>query len=431
MTLNLFEMAALILAATTLACWVNANTLKLPVAVGLLIVGLAVSGAIALTDMFSPGIGAGAVFRLLERQIDYPALVLNFLLCYLLFAGAMNVNLDAMIRRGWAVAMLALFGTVITASLIAAAFWALCHALGIAMPVSWALVFGALISPTDPIAVLAMTKRTDLEPHLQATLEGEALFNDGVAVVLFKALLAYAIGQTAVGGGHTDFSVIAEHAAIEAFGGIALGLAVAVVAVVVLYAVNDWITETMITIATATIVYAVALHFELSGPLGVVAAGLVMASQWAREALAPHAKEYVHAFWHIVDEGMNAVLFFLVGIKAIALGLTPLALLLMAAGAAMVLVARWIAVSSLGVVLLVVGNKIPLKFYNVLTWAGVRGGLSVAMVLSLPDIPERQAMFAATLGVVIFSIVIQSMTMEALALRTGYGSAKAEPEPTH
>jgi len=265
---------------------------------------------------------------------------------------------------------------------------------------------------------------------LQATLEGEALFNDGVAVVLFKALLAYAIGQTA-GGGHTDFSVIAQHAAIEAFGGIALGLAVAVVAVVVLYAVNDWITETMITIATATIVYAVALHFELSGPLGVVAAGLVMASQWARQALAPHAKEYVHAFWHIVDEGMNAVLFFLVGIKAIALSLSPLALLLMAAGAAMVLAARWIAVSSLGVVLLVVGNKIPLKFYNVLTWAGVRGGLSVAMVLSLPDIPERQAMFAATLGVVIFSIVIQSMTMEALALRTGYGSAKAEPEPTH
>lgn len=430
MTLNLFEMAALILAATTVACWINANTLKLPVAVGLLIVGLAVSGVIALTDMLSPGLGAGAMFRMLERQIDYPALVLNFLLCYLLFAGAMNVNLDAMIRRGWAVAMLALFGTVITTTLIAAAFWALCQALGIAMPVSWALVFGALISPTDPIAVLAMTKRTDLEPHLQATLEGEALFNDGVAVVLFKALLAYAVGQTA-GGGHTDFSVIAQHAAIEAFGGIALGLAVAVVAVVVLYAVNDWITETMITIATATIVYAVALHFELSGPLGVVAAGLVMASQWARQALAPHAKEYVHVFWHIVDEGMNAVLFFLVGIKAIALSLSPLALLLMAAGAAMVLAARWIAVSSLGAVLLVAGNKIPLKFYNVLTWAGVRGGLSVAMVLSLPDIPERQAIFAATLGVVIFSIVIQSMTMEALALRTGYGSAKADPEPTH
>jgi CPA1 family monovalent cation:H+ antiporter len=300
------------------------------------------------------------------------------------------------------------------------------------MPVSWALVFGALISPTDPIAVLAMTKRTDLEPHLQAQLEGEALFNDGVAVVLFKALLAYAIGQGAgEAGGHTDLSVLAHHAAIEAFGGIALGLVVAVIAVAILFAVNDWITETLITIATATLVYAVALHFELSGPLGVVAAGLVMGSKWAERAMAPHSREYIHPFWHVIDEGMNAVLFFLVGIKAYELHFSPMALVLMAAGAAMVLASRWIAVSVLGSALLLIGRKVPLKLYNVLTWAGVRGGLSVAMVLSLPDIPARQPIFAAALGVVIFSIVVQSMTMEKLALRTGYGSVKAEPEPTH
>lgn len=430
--LNLFEMAALILAVTTIGCWINAKTLKLPVAVGLLVAGFALSGLVVATDLVAPNLGMGARFRLIEQQIDYPKLVLNFMLAYLLFAGAMNVNLGALARRGWAVAVLAVLGTVMCTGLIAAAFWGVCHVAGIEMPVSWALVFGALISPTDPIAVLAMTKRTDLEPQLQAQLEGEALFNDGVAVVLFKAVLAYAIGQSGGADAHgTDLALLAEHAAIEAFGGIALGLAVAVIAVIILYAVNDWITETLITITAATVVYTVALHYGLSGPLGVVAAGLVMASNWATQAMATYSKVYIRPFWHIVDEGMNAVLFFLVGIKAYTLAYTPAALMLMAAGAAMVLAARWITVAALGSALTAAGRSVPVKLYNVLTWAGVRGGLSVALVLSLPDIPERQSIFAAALGVVIFSIVIQSMTMEMLALRTGYGSARANPEATH
>ncbi len=429
---DLFEMAALLLSVTAIACWINAKTMKLPVAVGLLVVGLGFTGLVVLVDMLKPELGVGTMFRAIEQQIDYPKLVLNFMLCYLLFAGAMNVNIPALAKRGWAVAVLALFGTVITTALIAAAFWGVCRLLGIDMPVSWALVFGALISPTDPIAVLAMTKRTDLEPQLQAQLEGEALFNDGVAVVLFKVLLAYAVGQSGLGdGGHSDLTVLAQHGAIEAVGGIALGLAVAAVAVVILYAVNDWITETLITVGTATLVYAVALQFELSGPLGVVAAGLVMGSPWAERAMAVHSKEYIHPFWHVIDEGMNAVLFLLVGIKAISLQLTPVAAVLMVAGAAMVLASRWIAVAGLGFGLRLVGRRATIKLYNVLTWAGVRGGLSIALVLSLPDITVRQPIFAAALGVVIFSILIQSMTMEKLALRTGYGSPKADPEPTH
>ncbi|MBI5939783.1 MAG: cation:proton antiporter, partial [Caulobacterales bacterium] len=243
MTFNLFEMAAVILSVTAVACWINAKTFKLPVAVGLLVVGLLFTGVVLITDRFAPGLGVGAMFRLVQGQVDYPALVLNFMLAYLLFAGAMNVNLAAMARRGWAVAAVAVLSTALTAGLCAAAFWGVCRLVGFDMPVSWALVFGALISPTDPIAVLAMTKRTDLEPHLQAQLEGEALFNDGVAVVLFKALLAYAIGQTAgEAAASADTMHLAQHAMIEAFGGIGVGLVIALAAVVVLYAVNDWVT---------------------------------------------------------------------------------------------------------------------------------------------------------------------------------------------
>lgn len=432
MNLDLFELAALILSVTAVACWINARTLQFPVAAGLLIMGLATSAVAAAADLLMPGLGIGGAFGALSGQIDFPRLVLNFMLAYLLFAGAMNVDLEALARRGWAVAALAIIGTGISTLLIAAAFWGLCLMLAVDMPFSWALVFGALISPTDPIAVLAMTKRTDLEPRLQAQLEGEALFNDGVAVVLFKALVAYAIGQSAAGaGGGHDLAMIAEHAAIEAFGGIALGLIIAGIAIVILHAVNDWITETLITIATATLVYAVALHFALSGPLGVVAAGLLMGSPWAERALAPPSLRYIHPFWHVIDEGMNAVLFLLVGIKAFHLPLSFAALALMTAGTAIVLAARLITVSVMGTALLAAGRAIPTMLYAVLTWAGVRGGLSVALVLSLPEMPARDAIFAATLGVVIFSIVVQSMTMERLALKTGYGSPKAIPQPTH
>ena len=431
MMLNLFEMAALILSVTAAASWVNARTLKLPVAVGLLVVGLALTVLAGALEAVAPGLGVGATYRALAGQIDFPALVLDFMLAYLLFAGAMNVNLAALARRGWAVAALATVGTVLSTGLIAAVFWGLCRLIGLDMPVSWALVFGALISPTDPVAVLAMTRRTDLEPHLQAQLEGEALFNDGVAVVLFKALLAYAVGQAAGSGGHTDILTLSGHAMVEAFGGIGLGLVAALLAGLILHAVNDWITETLITVATATVVYATALHFGLSGPLGVVAAGLVMASPWAKRSLSQHSREYIHPFWHVIDEGMNAVLFLLVGIKAIELRLDLWAVALLIGAPVIVLACRWITVALLGSALPLVRRKASLKLYNVLTWAGVRGGLSIAMVLLLPDIPERQMIFAAALGVVIFSIVVQSMTMERLALRTGYGSPRADAEPTY
>lgn len=431
MTLTLFEMAALVLSVTAAASWVNAVTLKLPVAVGLLVVGLGLTVLAALCEALLPGLGVGGTYRALAGQIDFPTLVLDFMLAYLLFAGAMTVDLAALARRGWAVAALATVGTLLSTALIAAAFWGLCRLVGVEMPVSWALVFGALISPTDPIAVLAMTKRTDLEPHLQAQLEGEALFNDGVAVVLFKALLAYAVGQAAGAGGQTDIAALGGHALVEAFGGIGLGLVAALLAGLILHAVNDWITETLITVATATLVYAAALHLGVSGPLGVVAAGLVMASPWAKRALSQHSREYIHPFWHVIDEGMNAVLFLLVGVMAIALRLDAQAVVLLVAGPVIVLACRWITVALMGSTLPLFRRKASLKLYGVLTWAGVRGGLSIAMVLLLPEGPERQAIFAAALGVVIFSIVVQSLTMERLALRTGYGSPRADGEPTY
>jgi CPA1 family monovalent cation:H+ antiporter len=284
-------------------------------------------------------------------------------------------------------------------------------------------VFGVLISPTDPIAVIAMTRRSTLQPELQAQLEGEALFNDGVAVVAFKAVTAFAIGS---GLDHGVSLALAEQAALAAVGGAGLGLVCGFAAVLLIRVVDDWISETLITVATATAVYALALHFDLSGPVGVVVSGLVVGSQWAERRMSKVTLRHIHPFWRVLDEGMNAVLFFLLGVEVWALGGTWSLVWLAVCGPVVVLLARWVAVSiPLSLLPLAKGER-RVNLINVVTWAGVRGGLPVAMALALPDVPARQPILAATFAVVLFSILLQSMTTERLALRTGYGHPAAQ-----
>jgi CPA1 family monovalent cation:H+ antiporter len=423
---SLFELTAVVLGAAAIGCWINARLLRLPAAAGLLVLGLAVSGAMALGDRLWPGLGLAARYDALDRRIDYPGLVLNLMLGFLLFAGAMNVDLSALRRRAGATAVLATVSTVATAGLVAAGFWLVARVAGYDLPWRWALVFGVLISPTDPIAVLAMTKRTALQPELRAQLEGEALFNDGVAVVLFRAALALAIST---GAGAVDLPALAGHAVVEAFGGAIIGAVGGALAVLVIRAVDDWATETLATLAAATVVYALGLHLHLSGPIGVVVAGLIVGSPWAERAMSAQTRRYIHPFWHVVDEILNAVLFFGLGLKAWELRAEPGFIVLMLAAPILILGARWIAIFAPSVALPLIGRRAPLKLINALTWAGVRGGLSIAMALSIPPGPARQPILAATFAVVVFSILVQSLTMERLAIRTGFGKPLEDPEP--
>ncbi|MGZ8370673.1 MAG: cation:proton antiporter, partial [Caulobacteraceae bacterium] len=318
---HMMETAAIVLAATAATAWINAKVLKLPVAVGMLVLGLIFSLIAYTVDYLHPELGEAKLITTFLKDINYPTLVLEFLLAYLLFAGALNVNLGALGRRSVAVLVLAVAGTIITAVLMAAGFWGVAQLIGIDLPPAWALVFGVLISPTDPIAVLAMTKRTSLEPHLQAQIEGEALFNDGVAVVLFGAALAYAMATT---GAPADVGAEASGQAVsvtgltlgvlkQALGGAALGLGIGVLGVLVNRTVDDWATETLVTVAVATGAYFAAMHLGLSGPIGVVVAGLVGASNWADRGHSEKTKHYLHPFWHVIDEALNAVLFLLAG----------------------------------------------------------------------------------------------------------------------
>jgi CPA1 family monovalent cation:H+ antiporter len=416
MTLTPLELAAGLLALAAAASWINAKVLKLPAAAGLLILGLLIAALAHGARLIWPEVGEA--FTTLLDRVDFSKLVLNYMLAFLLFAGALNVDLAALARRGWATAALATLGTAATLILCAAGFWGVCALLGQPVSFAWALVFGALISPTDPIAVLAMTKRTALQPELRAQLEGEALFNDGLAVVLFRLTLALAVAHSSLVGGADAEPPMAliGHGLIEAFGGALLGLAVGAVAVAVIHAVEDWATETLVTIAAAVVVYATCLGLGLSGPIGVVCAGLIIGSKWAERGMSPASLRYIHPFWHVADEGLNAILFLLVGLEAFRMDLTGPALALLVAAPLLVLAARWLVIALPGLAL-----RLPLKLSNVLAWAGVRGGLSLAMALSLPDNPERSLILAASLGVIVFSILVQSLTMERLALKTGYG----------
>jgi CPA1 family monovalent cation:H+ antiporter len=275
-----------------------------------------------------------------------------------------------------------------------------------------------LISPTDPVGVLAALKRTSLVADIRALIEGEALFNDGVGVVLFGAAATLAVG----GGGVAPLP-LAGQVLLQAGGGGLLGLLAGLIAILAMRSIDDYGVEVGITLALATGVYAGAQALNLSGPIAVVVAGLMLGRHSVREAMSEQTRRYTRAFWTIVDDNLNGVLFLLVGLEVFALKFDPLVDALAVAAVPLIFIGRWAAIAGPAVLLGLVDKTIKPGLVAVLTWAGVRGGLSVAMALSLPPSRERSVILAATYVVVVFSIVVQSLTLERLIVRLGYGRA--------
>ena len=416
MSLSLFDLAAVFLTLSAVIGWLNLRLFRLPNGVAMLVVGLAATLALIGIDRIAPGLGVGQAVGALLRQVDFSTAVLRFMLAYLLFAGAMHVDFEALKQRGWTAAVLATAGVVISAAVIGAGLWLIARWIGVPLSFAWALVFGVLISPTDPVGVLAALKRTSLIPDIRALIEGEALFNDGVGVVLFGAALTFAVGGGAVGPGP-----IAGMVALQAGGGALLGLALGFIAIKAMAAIDDYGVEVGITLALATGVYALAQALDLSGPIAVVVAGLMLGRHSAREAMSEQTRRYTRAFWTIVDETLNGVLFLLVGLEVFALRFDPLVDILAAAAIPLIFIGRWASLAGPAALLRLADSSVKPGLVAVLTWAGVRGGLSVAMALSLPPSRERAILLAATYVVVVFSIVVQSLTLERLIVRLGYG----------
>lgn len=281
------------------------------------------------------------------------------------------------------------------------------------MTFAWALVFGALISPTDPVAVISVLKNVNVPADLEVEMQGESLFNDGVGIVLFTILLKFAVGD----GENTGGLAIVELLLLEGGGGVLLGLATGYIAYQGMRFIDDYPIEVLISLALVTATYALAQRLHVSAPLSVVAAGLLIGDRGPRYAMSDRTQTYVFALWTLIDEILNSVLFLLIGLEVLVLRFEPTALFFAVATIPIALLARLLAVAAPPLVF-AWSNLLSIRNIPFLTWAGVRGGISVALALSIPDNPAKPAILAATYAVVLFSIIVQGSTLGIVARRT-------------
>jgi CPA1 family monovalent cation:H+ antiporter len=413
---ELFNVVALLLAVTAVFAWLNYQLFRLPTTVGLLLMGLVASLALLGLERAFPNV---QLFQeLLEgvRDIDLQSAVLNGMLGYLLFAGALNIELSKLHERKWTVGAMATIGVLISTLLIGTVFWLTGWLFGSPIPLVWGLLFGALISPTDPIAVSSMLRRLGVSETLEMDMSGESLFNDGVGIVLFSVLLAVATSPTS--SANVGLASVLSLFLLEAGGGGALGILTGWIAYRAMARVDDYPIEVLISLALVTATYALALKLHVSGPIAVVTAGILIGNQGAAEAMSETTRQYLFGFWTLIDQILNLVLFLLIGLDVIVLSgdrtLVPLAL----AAIPITLAARYIAVSS-AVIVLSAKQKFEHGTIRVLTWGGVRGGISVALALSLPDGTFKPTLLAATYSVVLWTIVVQGLTLPWVIQRAG------------
>jgi CPA1 family monovalent cation:H+ antiporter len=403
------DLVAVVLALTAALAYVNVRWLRLPSAIGLLLTAL-LSALLLKVIAWLGLVRLDPVVRLLET-IDFRETLLNGMLGPLLFAGALHVDWGTLRDQRWPVLLLATAGTLLAALLIGGALWATAGWFGLAMPFAWALAFGVLVAPTDPIAVGALLKKAGVPPRLQVAITGESLFNDGIGVVLFLVV----VGMLGSDGGMAPGEV-AELLAVEVGGGVLFGLALGALAVRLLRAVDDYQVEILATLALVAAGYAGARHLHVSGVLGMVVLGLVIGQSGRAVALSARTQARLDEFWELVDEFLNAALFVLIGVEILVLDFQRPALLLGAVMIPLVLLARFVSVVA---PLAPLQRRLgwPAGSYRLLTWAGVRGGISIALALALPAGEARTTILAVTYVVVCFSILVQGLSMERVARR--------------
>ncbi|MFB3060626.1 MAG: cation:proton antiporter [Candidatus Binatia bacterium] len=404
--MSLFEIAAILLTLAAVFSYFNERYVGMPTTIGLMFISLVISlGLIAMANF---GLDVESRAESVLAEIDFSELLLHGMLGFLLFAGALHVNLGDLLQQKWVISSLATAGILTSTLIVASLTWILLRSLGLDLPFIYCLLFGALISPTDPIAILGILKSANAPKSLETKITGESLFNDGVGVVVFIVLLDI------VRGGHEiDAADVALFFLQEVVGGAVFGLATGFLVYWMLKSLDNYPVEILLTMALVTGTYALAETLHLSAPIAVVVAGLLIGNQGRALAMSEKTCEHLDSFWELVDEILNAVLFVLIGLEILVLQFNLSYLLAGLAAIPLVLAARWVSVG-IPISLLRLRREFSPHVVKIMTWGGLRGGISVALALSLPSGPERDVILAITYTVVVFSILVQGLTIGRL-----------------
>lgn len=413
--MSFFTISATLVGLSALFGYLNYRFLRLPHTVGLVVMALAVSLSIIGFDWVYPSFNVEQEVAGMLRQVDFNETLMHGMLSFLLFAGAMHADYSAFRAKRFTIAAMATAGTLISTFVVGTLMWFFLGLAGLGVPFIWTLVFGALISPTDPVAVLSLFKTVKVPDTLQATMTGESLFNDGIGVVVFTVVLAVAVGSGTSGEDLGVLNVV-ELFVTEVVGGALLGFAAGYVGYRSLYQVDESGLEVLITLGLVMVTYEIALLLHMSGPIAMVVAGLIIGNRGVKYAMSEQTRGSMLTFWSLIDEILNSVLFLLIGFEVlvVATGVEYLAIGLVAMP--VVLLARTLCVS-IPITVLSRWESFTRGAIPVLIWGGLRGGIAVALALSLPETEYKPAILSVTYGVVLFSIIVQGLTVEPLVRR--------------
>lgn len=419
-----FDLAAILLTVAATFGYLNHRILRLPPTSGILVVALVSSLMLVAADAALPSLQIQALIAGFVTRIDFNQTLMRGMLSFLLFAGALHLDLEGLLEDKWTIGILATVGVLISTAIVGALMWGVFRLIHADVPLLVCFVFGALISPTDPVAVMGLLKELRAPKSLEAQIAGESLFNDGVGVVVFSALVSVAgLSANAASALAPDALSLLLFFIREVGGGAALGLALGYLAYRALRSIDDHPLELLVTLALVMLTYALAFQIHVSGLIAVVVTGLLIGNRGRRFAMSDRTRDHVDGFWTMIDELLNAVLFLLIGLQVFAVPVGPGALAAGVLSIVVVLIARLVSVG-VPVSAMRLRGRLTRGIVPVLTWSGLRGGLSVAMALSLPPFPARGLILGCTYAVVVFSILAQGLTVRRLLIHYGIGARR-------
>jgi CPA1 family monovalent cation:H+ antiporter len=406
--MDILNTIAMLLTLSAIFSYINYRFIKLPTAIGIMLMSLVLSLLLLISGKLGLLVVSHQIAAVI-KGIDFHTTLINGMLSFLLFAGALHVNLNELSKQKWVILILATVGVLSSTFIVGTISWLILNTLALNISFIYCLLFGALISPTDPIAVLGILKTAGVAKSLEIKISGESLFNDGVAVVVFLVLLGIATGQS-----EASVSSIGLLFLQEAVGGTLYGLMIGGLCFYMLRSVNNYQVEVLLTLALVMGGYAFATAIHVSGPIAMVVAGLLIGNHGRVFAMSESTREHLDSFWELIDEILNAVLFLLIGLEVLVLVYHTEYFIAALALIPVVLFSRFISVG-VPIQIMKKAREFSPGVVRLMTWGGLRGGISVALALSLPQGVEREVILAVTYVLVIFSVLVQGLTLGALA----------------